>query len=96
MNHMETIMTNEKKTDRALHRIFFTGGVLVLMLIVGIMQYWYIYVTNSENLYDSYGVKINSFLPVPLKNWGCEQLKIRFSSFPPPTGCKSQSGLEWR
>lgn len=63
-------MPDEKNIDRTLRRLFFAGSAALLMFICAMMQYWYIYITRTENLYDVYGAQINAFLPAPLQNWG--------------------------
>lgn len=56
---------------------------------------WYIYVTNSDTPYDEVGIALNSSLPLPLRKWGCDQLKKNFSRGLPPHGCSAGDGRQW-
>ena len=60
-------------------------------------QRWYSYVTNMTDPFDEVGINLQSYMPAPLRHWGCMQLKQNFGNKTlPPYGCQSpDSGTKW-
>lgn len=71
------------------------AAVIMLCAVVGFR--WYSYVTNTTDAYDELGIELQGFMPAPLRNWGCQQLKKNFGEKSlPPYGCaKPEDGREW-
>jgi hypothetical protein len=46
-------------------------------------------VTNGKTPYDEVGIGLNSYMPQPLRGWGCQQLRKEFGKMLPPYGCES-------
>ncbi len=61
-----------------------------LLAFLGFMgSRWYAYVTNGKTPYDEVGIGLNSYMPQPLRGWGCQQLRKEFGKMLPPYGCES-------
>jgi hypothetical protein len=72
--------------------------LIVVIAVVAIMgQRWYSYVTNTTDPFDEVGISLQSYMPAPLRHWGCMQLKQNFGQKTlPPYGCQSaDSGTKW-
>ncbi|OWJ64745.1 hypothetical protein [Inquilinus limosus] len=69
------------------------GVVVAVVVVFGFT--WYRYVTNTASPYDEVGIELNSRMPVPLRDWGCAQLKAHFAGALPPYGCQSADGKAW-
>jgi hypothetical protein len=54
------------------------------------------YVTNTTDALDEVGISLNSSMPAPLNEWGCNQLKTNFGGQLPPYGCGSGDGTQWK
>ncbi|QND53193.1 tetratricopeptide repeat protein [Phyllobacterium sp. 628] len=69
------------------------GVVIGFVVLVG--GRYYQYVTNTSTPYDEVGISLNSYMPAPIKKWGCDQLKKNFANNPPPYGCAAEIGRDW-
>lgn len=61
--------------------------ILAPVLLLGFQ--WHRYVTNKETPYDEVGITLNSWMPAPVRKWGCDQLKATFANSLPPHGCQN-------
>ncbi|MDM7852888.1 hypothetical protein [Pseudochrobactrum kiredjianiae] len=71
--------------------------IVVIAAVALIGQRWYSYVTNMTDPFDEVGINLQSYMPAPLRHWGCMQLKQNFGNKTlPPYGCQSpDSGTKW-
>ena len=70
--------------------------VLMVVVIAGVLGFnWYRYVTNSESPYQEVGIELNSRMPDPIRQWGCDQLQATFAGALPPYGCATGDGTSW-
>lgn len=73
------------------------GGVGVLVLLIGgLVGYWFYYVTSGGDAFESLGMEINNMMPEPLNLWGCEQLEMRFGGERAPYGCTADDYVSWK
>ncbi len=81
-----------KKTPRIIIRVL----VVCIAAIAFFGFRWHSYVTNTESPYDEVGIELNNMMPMPLRKWGCDQLKVTFKNAIPPYGCSTgENGREW-
>lgn len=59
------------------------------LLLLGFQ--WHRYVTNKDTPYNEVGITLNSWMPQPIRKWGCDQLKASFPNSLPPDGCQNPS-----
>ena len=71
--------------------------IVVIVVIAGIGQRWYSYVTNTTDPFDEVGIDLQSYMPAPIRHWGCMQLKKNFGTKTlPPYGCQApDNGASW-
>ena len=69
--------------------------VVVVVAIIILSLNWLRYVTNSVSLHDAVGIALNSWMPAPIRHWGCDQLQANFAGAPPPHGCSTGDGTSW-
>lgn len=69
--------------------------IAVIALVVVIGGRWYQYITNTTSPYDEVGISLNNYMPVPIRQWGCAQLKKNFGNNLPPYGCSGGDGRQW-
>lgn len=72
-------------------RILMVAVVAIIVLSLS----WLRYVTNSVSLYDEVGITLNSWMPGPIRQWGCDQLQANFPGALPPYGCSTGDGTSW-
>ncbi len=64
--------------------------IVVIAAIAVAGQRWYSYVTNTTDPFDEVGINLQSYMPAPVRHWGCMQLKKNFGTKTlPPYGCQS-------
>jgi len=81
----------EKKMQKILQ-------VVTVVVVAGLVMFggrWYMYVAQSDTPYDEVGIALNGYAPGPLRTWGCNKMKERFSNQLPPYGCASADGRSW-
>jgi hypothetical protein len=56
------------------------------------------WVTQSASPFDEVGIELHKYMPAPVQDWGCAQLKARFDGKTlPPYGCQSTADpRKWR
>ncbi|WP_193335240.1 hypothetical protein [Devosia beringensis] len=69
--------------------------VVAVVAIIVLSLSWLRYVTNSVSLYDEVGITLNSWMPAPIRQWGCDQLQANFPGALPPHGCSTGDGTSW-
>jgi hypothetical protein len=71
--------------------------IVVIAAIAVAGQRWYSYVTNTTDPFDELGINLQSYMPVPVRHWGCMQLKKNFGHRTlPPYGCQAaDNGTSW-
>jgi hypothetical protein len=74
------------------------AGGMVLAAAVTVGGAWYSYVTNTETPYQEVGIELNSRMPGPINQWGCDRLRQTFGKSLPPYGCQAPQGdgRQWR
>lgn len=60
---------------------------LILILLVLAAGYWAYYIFAAADPSDRLGVEINKFLPVSVREYGCQKLKERYGDITAPAGC---------
>lgn len=70
-----------------------TVSLIAAIILIG--QRWYTYVTNTTTPYDEVGIELNSYMPSPIRKWGCDHLRATFGEMPPPYGCATGDGKQW-
>lgn len=79
-----------------LKTVLLMAMAITIGMVVTFGYRWYDYVTHAASPFDEVGIALNSRLPEPLRAWGCERLKERFSRTLPPHGCADGTGRAWR
>ena len=71
--------------------------IVVIAAVVILGQRSYNYVTNTTDPFDETGINLQSYMPEPIRHWGCMQLKNNFGHKTlPPYGCQSSdNGTRW-
>lgn len=71
--------------------------IVVIAAIAVAGQRWYSYVTNTTDPFDELGINLQSYMPAPVRHWGCMQLKKNFGHRTlPPYGCQAAgNGTSW-
>ncbi len=71
--------------------------IVVIAMVALVGQRWYSYVTNTKDPFDEVGINLQSYMPAPLRHWGCMQLKKNFGNKTlPPYGCQAEgNGTSW-
>ncbi|CAN5723392.1 hypothetical protein BH11PSE3_BH11PSE3_42140 [soil metagenome] len=69
---------------------------IMLVIAVGVVGFWFWYVTSSSTQFQSIGMEINSVMPAQVNAWGCEQLKKRFGQDRAPSGCVADDHRSWK
>jgi hypothetical protein len=73
-----------------------TLALAVVIALVGTVGWrWYSYVTTAESPYDEVGIALTSWMPEPVRKWGCSRLHERFTGALPPLGCGDATGKQW-
>ena len=72
------------------------GGSVLLLMVLGLVGYWYYYVTAAPDAFDSVGMEINNIMPEPINLWGCTQLEARFGDANAPYGCTADDYTSWK
>ncbi|MFN3500294.1 MAG: hypothetical protein ACK40A_18025 [Pannonibacter indicus] len=76
---------------------FFLTLIIGLAVIGGYLGFrWHQYVTNTDSPYDEIGITLNSYMPAPVNQWGCNQLKVNFGNQLPPYGCQAATAQQWK
>ncbi len=71
--------------------------IVVIAAAATIGWRWYSYVTNTESPYSEVGIELNSRMPGPINQWGCDKLHKNFPNGLPPYGCQaSADARQWR
>ena len=68
-------------------------ALLLVPLFIGsiIVYMWYDSATTSEDPYDEIFIEINSYMPEPIRAWGCKKVLERFKAgILPPHTCKKE------
>lgn len=81
---------------RAALRGLLAGGSVLVLLLLGLVGYWYYYVTAAPDAFDSVGMEINNLMPEPINLWGCTQLEARFGDDNAPYGCTAADYTSWK
>lgn len=62
------------------------AALIAIVLVIG--GRWYAYVAYADDPFDEVGIALNSMMPTPIRDKGCEMLKARFEEKTlPPAGC---------
>lgn len=69
---------------------------IVIGATVMIGYRWHQYVSNTGSPYDEVGIALNSHMPGPINQWGCDKLKATFGNGLPPYGCQAGDGTQWK
>lgn len=71
--------------------------IVLAVLIIGFGNRWYAYISNTESPYDEVGITLNTYMPQPIRAWGCAKLHANFPKALPPYGCSRPGGAakEW-
>lgn len=69
---------------------------VLLVFAVGLVGYWFYYVTSAGDAFDSVGMEINNIMPAPANLWGCQQLEARFGGERAPYGCTADDYTSWK
>lgn len=80
---------------KAARTVLVTIVTMAVVLIVVLGGFWLRYVLNTESPYDEVGIELNSRMPLPLRQWGCDKLKANFAGAIPPYGCSTGDGRQW-
>lgn len=83
------------KAAFVLKRVLRILTVSLIAAIILIGHRWYTYVTNTASPYDEVGIELNSYMPFPLRKWGCDHLRANFANHLPPYGCTTGDGKQW-
>jgi hypothetical protein len=71
-------------------------GFALIIAVVVIGQRWYSYVTNTTDPFNEVGIQLQSYMPAPIRHWGCMKLKENFGNKTlPPYGCSAGDGRSW-
>jgi hypothetical protein len=65
--------------------------LLIAVLTMGLYLggRWIYYIDYSEDLYDPTGIGLTTYIPEPIRGWGCRRLALRFANRTPPPVCQS-------
>ncbi|MBB3607631.1 hypothetical protein [Rhizobium sp. BK602] len=62
------------------------AALVAIILVIG--GRWYAYVAYAEDPFDEVGIGLNTMMPGPIREKGCDMLKARFENRTlPPAGC---------
>ncbi|KQR67833.1 hypothetical protein [Rhizobium sp. Leaf341] len=67
-----------------------------LLIVVGVIGFWFWYVLASDTQFQSPGMDINNMMPGPVNRWGCDQLQKRFGDQRAPFGCTASDYTSWK
>ncbi|MBM7048061.1 MULTISPECIES: hypothetical protein [Rhizobium] len=78
---MEEAPRRKKSLGRAL-----VAALIAIVVVIG--GRWYAYVAYADDPFDEVGIGLNTMMPGPIRDKGCEMLKARFEHKTlPPAGC---------
>lgn len=81
--------------QKPLRTVLGTAVLMVVVLIVVLGGFWLRYVLNTASPYDEVGIELNTRMPGPLRQWGCDHLHANFAGAIPPYGCATGDGTQW-
>lgn len=93
--HRPMLVDAPRKTVSIWRRLQIALGV-PLLIVVGLIGFWFWYVLASDTQFQSPGMDINNMMPGPVNRWGCDQLKKRFGDQRAPFGCTASDYMSWK
>ena len=78
-------MEEAPRRKRSLGRALLAALIAIVIVIGG---RWCAYVAYADDPFDEVGIDLNSMMPAPFRDKGCEMLRARFEHRTlPPAGC---------
>lgn len=50
---------------------------------------WIYYIDYGSDIYDPTGIGLTTYIPEPIRGWGCRRLALRFPNVAPPSVCQT-------